>query len=182
MLKQRYLVVSFASEVNEEEDGNGVWYDDVVLAPDPAAALKFVLTIRCNCDCAHAFTVDDVDALGGRIDAPTETVQKAMCDMVGEWCTNAGPEQGEIDAATAAVGLVSRIREGTITNIKFTLHGLGNQLTEIDGQEWATWWDYRQFNGRIKVGARVRYRALLNEKVSDAPLLHMDVAEIMEAL
>lgn len=51
---------------------------------------------------------------------------------------------------------------GKITNIEFTFGSVGNQWTSIqeEGKEpvkYATWWDFRDFDSGIQVGATVEF-------------------------
>lgn len=54
------------------------------------------------------------------------------------------------------------MKTGKITKIEFTFGSIGNQWTSIqeDGKEpvaYATWWDFKDFQGGIRVGATIEF-------------------------
>jgi hypothetical protein len=47
------------------------------------------------------------------------------------------------------------MKRGRVTNIRFTLDGLGNQYTLIDGTVFATWFDLLETP--VRIGSEVEY-------------------------
>ena len=46
---------------------------------------------------------------------------------------------------------------GKVTDIRFTMNGLGNQYTTIDGIAFATWFDAQELP--VRIGSEVEYEA-----------------------
>lgn len=66
---------------------------------------------------------------------------------------------------------------GKVTDVQFTLGGLGNQFTTIDGRRYWTWWDVRSHP--VRVGRIVTYSRELNTRICGHSDRRGDVATIL---
>jgi len=69
---------------------------------------------------------------------------------------------------------------GIVDSVQYTIDGLGNQYTTIDGTCYMTWWNLLEH--RVRPGVTVRYSVQENQRVCLAPETFADVATIHEVL